>query len=197
VPNDLQPGDVAADSDFDDRSDLHALVDRGGSFTFVVDWPAISRENAETIRAFWLREGAMSPSRIEGRLGEVVLHALGPDGEVAGVCTAMRFVPPHMGQPFYYWRTLIGAAWRKTPLVRMLLKRSCDLLGEYARAHDYPCIGVFLELENPRFMEAVRTAVWWNPRFMYVGRSPRGLDLRVHYFDDVELKAPQASEPQS
>jgi hypothetical protein len=34
-----------------------------------------------------------------------------------------------------------------------LLKRSCVLLEEHARAHDYPCIGVLLELENERFRE--------------------------------------------
>jgi hypothetical protein len=73
-----------------------------------------------------------------------------------------------------------------------LLKRSCSLLEEQARAHDYPCIGVLLELENERFRERGRMATWFNPRFVYIGRSDRGLDLRVLYFKGVRLKAPPA-----
>ena len=48
-----------------------------------------------------------------------------------------------------------------------------------------------LELENGRFKEAVRSAIWWNPRFYYIGRSARGLDLRLHYFKGARLKAPK------
>ena len=40
-----------------------------------------------------------------------------------------------------------------------------------------------------RFKEKGRTAVWWNPRFVYIGRSQRGLDLRVFYFKGAKLKA--------
>jgi hypothetical protein len=165
-------------------------TEQHGSFTFVVDWPKPSPDSSEAIRAFWLREGAMKdPTQLDGRLSQVVLHALGADGEVAGVCTAIVSTPPHIGQPLYYWRTFIGSAYRKTPLVRMLLIRSCELLGDYARANDFPCIGIILELENGRFKDAVRSAIWWNPRFYYIGRSARGLDLRLHYFKGARLKA--------
>ena len=160
------------------------------TFTFVVDWPAPSAESGEALRAFWMREGAFNDeAQMKARLPQVVMHALTPDGEVAGVCTAIVMTPPHLAQPVYYWRTFVGKAWRSTPLVMMLLKRSCVLLEEYARDNDYPCIGILLELENNRFKEKGRTAVWWNPRFVYIGRSQRGLDLRVFYFKGAKLKA--------
>jgi len=92
----------------------------------------------------------------------------------------------------YFWRAFVGAHWRSTPLVMALLKRSCALLEKHARAHDYPCIGVLLELENERFRERGRSATWFNPRFVYIGRSDRGLDLRALYFKGVRLKAPPA-----
>ena len=159
-------------------------------FTFVVDWPAPSAASGDAIRAFWKREGAFNDeTQMSARLPQVVMHALTPDGEVAGVCTAVVMTPPHLAQPVYYWRTFVGKAWRSSPLVMMLLKRSRALLEEFARDNDYPCIGILLELENNRFKEKGRTAVWWNPRFVYIGRSQRGLDLRVFYFEGARLKA--------
>jgi len=161
-------------------------------FTFVVDWPAPSAESGDAIRAFWKREGAFNDeAQMNARLPQVVMHAQTPDGEVAGVCTAVVMTPPHLAQPVYYWRTFVGKAWRSSPLVMMLLKRSCMLLEQHAIEHDYPCIGILLELENTRFKEKGRTAVWWNPRFVYIGRSQRGLDLRVFYFKGARLKAPK------
>ena len=169
---------------------MSAAVAPSTRFTFVVDWPAPSAESGEAIRAFWKREGAFSDeAQMNARLPQVVMHALTPEGEVAGVCTAVVMTPPHLAQPVYYWRTFVGKAWRSTSLVMMLLKRSCVLLEQHAIEHDYPCIGILLELENNRFKEKGRTAVWWNPRFVYIGRSQRGLDLRMFYFKGARLKA--------
>ena len=42
-----------------------------------------------------------------------------------------------------------------------------------------------------RFKERGRAPVWANPRFVYIGRSERNLDLRVLYFDGAKLKSPQ------
>lgn len=162
------------------------------AFEVVVDFPSVAPENAEAIRAFWKREGALKDDAMaDDRLKQVVMHALTPDGEVAGVCTAMKTVMPMLGQPMYFWRTFIGAKWRASPLVMTLLKRSCTLLEEHARANEFPAIGILLELENTRFKEKGRMAVWYNPRFFYLGRSQRGLDMRAYYFKGARLKAPK------
>jgi len=160
-------------------------------FEYVEDWPSIRPADALALRQFWLQQGALaSEAQITERLQQVVLHACAADGSVAGVCTALAVTPPHFGQPLYFWRCFVGTAWRHTPLVRALLQRSCALLESYAIAHGYPCIGILLELENERFRDTVRTAVWWNPHFTYIGRSARGLDLRVRYFKGARLKPP-------
>lgn len=160
-------------------------------FDYVEDWPSIRPAEAEAIRRFWLQEGALGDeARIAERLPQVVLHACAADGSVAGVCTAVAVTPPQLGQPLYFWRCFVGLRWRTTPLVRVLLKRSCALLETYAMAHGYPCIGILLELENARFRDTVRAAEWWNPRFTYIGRSTRGLDLRVRYFKGARLQPP-------
>lgn len=162
-------------------------------FDFVVTWPSVSADDGEAIKAFWRREGALTDdATMEQRLKQVVMHARTKAGEIAGVCTALPTVPARLAQPMYFWRAFVGTQWRSTPLVMALLKRSCVLLEEHARAHDYPCIGILLELENERFRERGRAATWFNPRFVYIGRSDRGLDLRVLYFKGVRLKAPHA-----
>lgn len=158
-------------------------------FDFTVTWPGIAAADAERVRAFWRSENAIPDEKqATQRLPQVAMIACTPDGDVAGVCTALAMTPPRLGQPVYYWRCFVGAQWRSTRLVDALLKRSCAALDEYARAHDFPCIGVLLELENTRFGEKLRTATWWNLRFSYIGKSPRGLDLRVHYFRGARLK---------
>lgn len=159
------------------------------AFRYVIDWQSMQPADADAIRAFWLSEDALTDeAQMSERLKQIVLHALDADGAVAGVCTALAAMPQQLGQPLYFWRCFVGARWRSTPLVMSLLKRSCVLLEEYASARDYPCIGILLELENARFRDKGRMAVWWNPRFTYIGRSARSLDLRVHYFKGARLK---------
>lgn len=158
-------------------------------YQIVEAWPAIAPADGEAIRGFWQREGAIvDPAVATQRLQQIVAFARDGDGEIAGVCTAFAITPPRFGQPMYYWRTFVGAKWRSTALVGSLLRRSCDVLEAYAKAHDYPCIGILLELENERFSERGRKAVWVHPRFVYIGVSDRGLDTRAYYFPGVRLK---------
>ena len=118
-------------------------------FRIVDDWPAVQPDAAEAVRAFWLAERAFDQeAQIAQRLPQLVAHALDTDGSVAGVCTAYSMTPPQLGQPVYYWRTFIGARWRATPLVMQLLKHSCHLLEEHARANGFPCIGVLLVISR-------------------------------------------------
>ncbi len=164
--------------------DRHAL-------TVIDAWPTVAESDGVAIRAFWREQGAIVDDSVASeRLKQIVAFARDGNGNIAGVCTALAMTPPRFGQPMYYWRTFVGKAWRSTPLVMMLLKRSCRVLEEYARERDYPCIGILLELENERFSERGRKAVWVNPRFVYVGRSDRGLDARAYFFPGVRLKVP-------
>lgn len=161
-------------------------------FTYITDFGGIAPADAEALRAFWKREGAFNDDKqVDERLPQVVMHATTADGEVAGVCTALAMTHQRVGQPLYYWRCFVGKQWRSSQLVGLLLKKSCRVLEEHAAAHDFPCIGVLLELENARFKERGRAPVWANPRFVYIGRSERKLDLRVLYFSGAKLKPPR------
>src|SRR5262249_30177796 len=117
-----------------------------------------------------------------------VMHAVAPSGEVAAVCTAVAKTLPRLGQPMYYFRCFVGKAWRRSHLGLRLLREAQRVLEDYARAHAFPCIGMLLELENAMFANNFRTALWPTTGFVYIGKSARGLELRVWYFRDAELK---------
>jgi len=164
-------------------------LERSG-FAFVTCWQKLAPDDAEAVRKFWRSEGALDDgSAIDNRLAQVVMYARTPGGEVAGVSTAIALLQPRFGQPMYYYRAFVGKNWRTTALVRELMNRSNGLLEDYARERGFPCIGVLLELENAGFYRALRKPVWWNPRFYYVGKSERGLEVRAYYFDGARLKS--------
>ncbi|HTA65354.1 MAG TPA: hypothetical protein VK753_07610 [Xanthomonadaceae bacterium] len=161
-----------------------------GAFRFVTSWRAMTHDDNERVREFWRSHDAIAnPADADKRLAQVVMYAVTPDGEVAGVSTAMPMLQPRFGQPMYYFRAFVGTDWRRTKLVRDLTNRSCDALEAFARERGFPCIGVLLELENEGFYRALRKPVWWNPRFHYVGKSDRGLEVRAHYFEGARLKS--------
>jgi hypothetical protein len=158
-------------------------------FRYVTHWQLQAQDNDDAVLQFWEREGALTNDiKAKERLREVVLDARDADGRVAGVCTVMPMTLPRLAQPLYYYRCFIGKDWRKTRLVFGLLVKAFDVLEEYARAHEFPCIGVVLELENSRFGATLRAPVWQSTGFIYVGRSGRNLDLRLRYFRGARLK---------
>ena len=162
------------------------------AFEFVTTWAALKPADAEAVRMFWRNEGALDNAvDIDRRLPQVVMYAHTASGEVVGVSTAIAVLQPRFGQPMYYYRAFVGKAWRKSKVVRDLMNRSNALLEAHAAEHGFPCIGVLLELENAGFYRTLRKAVWWNPRFYYIGKSDRGLELRAYYFKDARLKSPE------
>ncbi|HET6632811.1 MAG TPA: hypothetical protein VFG73_08925 [Rhodanobacteraceae bacterium] len=161
-----------------------------GGFDYVACWPHAGEGDRAAVQAFWQREAAFDGMpEPAARLDEVLLYARDAGGEIVAVCTAKPVLAPRLGQPMYYWRAFVGAAWRARLLSRSLLRRSCELLEAHARQNDFPCIGVLLELENSQFRDHARRATWRNPPFTYIGQSARGLEVRVYYFRDAMLKA--------
>ncbi|MEO7326862.1 MAG: hypothetical protein ABIW82_18725 [Dokdonella sp.] len=63
-------------------------------------------------------------------------------------------------------------------LVLSLLRHTQSVLDPCV-AHDYPCIGILMALENACFGESMRNPVWMSTAFVCACKSGRGLDLRV------------------
>ncbi len=161
------------------------------AFSYCRGWGELTSADSDDIVAFWVREKALPSEQLaRQRVSQVVMFARDGDGEVAAVCTALPQNPPQLGQPVYFYRSFVAPDYRKTLLVYRLLKKAVRLLEEDARKHEWPCIGVLLELENQRFFEKGRMPVWPGIDFVYIGKSPRGLECRVHWFRDAVLKGP-------
>ncbi|AKS42902.1 hypothetical protein [Wenzhouxiangella marina] len=158
-------------------------------FSYHRGWGELSTQDQSDLIAFWLEHKAL-PNEAQGRqrVAQVVMFARDPEGKVAAVCTAVPQNPPQLGQPVYFYRSFVAPEWRQTLVVFRLLKQAVALLEEDARAHDWPCIGVLLELENQRFGEKGRMPNWPGIDFVYVGKSPRGLECRIHWFKEAKLK---------
>lgn len=161
------------------------------SFSYHVTWPKIAVDEAEQIVAFWMKHGALSdPSIARARAAQVVMYARDESGAIAAVCTAIARTPDRLGQPVYFYRSFVAPAWRGTRVVFRLLKQALAVLEAYARERDWPCIGVLLELENPAFGRKGRMPVWPGVDFVYIGKSARGLECRVHWFRQARLRMP-------
>jgi hypothetical protein len=162
------------------------------AYKTITDWQQLDPETGKAIRAFWEREQAnVSGDEATRRLDEVVAHVVDESGELVAVATVAQKILPRLGQPMYYYRCFVGKAWRSSKLVRPLLRHTQKVLEKYARANDFPCIGILLELENEGFADTLRWAHWPGVGFSFIGVSPRGLDLRVCYFRGAVLKTPQ------
>jgi hypothetical protein len=158
-------------------------------FHLISTWHDLKKDDADALRQFWRAQGAFRDEKaIDERLPQVVCFARDAD-EVAGVCTAVAINPPAFGQPMYYFRVFIGQAWRSTRLVGLMWMRARDILEAHARDQDFPCIGILVELENRGFFVKGRRPIWSGLDLTYIGKSPRGLEMRVYYFKGARMKA--------
>lgn len=157
-------------------------------FEYVTHWQTGDAEKAAAVLSFWRQQNAIGDdSQARQRVSEVILDARTQSGDIAGVCTAIPVTLPRLAEPMYYYRCFTGTQWRKTRLVYDMMNRAFDVLESWARENAYPCIGVLLELENTKFGTTLRRPVWQHTGFIYIGKSPRNLDLRVRYFRGAHL----------
>ena len=161
----------------------------------MADWQRLSDADAAAIIEFWRTEDAVRDVLRAPRVREVATRVLAPDGQLVAVSTAGVRTIPRLQQPMYYYRCFVAARWRNHALMRPLIHHTYNQLDAWAREHDYPCIGMLLELENAGFSRTLQRAYWPMTRelgFSYIGRSMRGLDLRVCYFQGARLQPRQA-----
>lgn len=159
------------------------------TYTLVDSWQCMKPAEADAVCAFWHREHAnVEGEEARRRVQQVLTRALDTQGNVIAVSTAEPCSVPRLGQPMYYYRCFVGADWRGKEMAIALLRRGFDDLERWATERDFPCIGILLELENEALAGHLPRAHWHRVGFSFIGRSPRGLDLRVRYFHNAELK---------
>jgi len=155
-------------------------------------WKQISPELAEEITAFWIAEKALPKNaKPDARAQQVAVVMRDDQGAIAAVSSAIARVVPRLRQVLYYYRTFCGAAHRGNKTSTPMMQATQKALMDYNLGLPKPeAIGVLIEIENTMIAGHYTEAFWPQTGFSFIGYSPRGLPLRVHYFPGFKLQPP-------
>lgn len=153
-------------------------------------WKQVTPELKAELVAFWRRHQAIAdPARAEQRAEQAVAIARDADDAICAVGTAVVRVLPRLRQPMYYYRQFFAPSLRGRFLAPRFVRAVKPILQAYNASLPAPeALGILLEFENPaltRRYTAVQTGA-----YTFIGYSPRGLQLRVSYFEGARLLPP-------
>lgn len=155
-------------------------------------WKQVTPELAQELTAFWREHKAIGDDAVAAvRAMQAVCFARDESGALCGVGTAVVKVLPRLRQPMYYYRQYFARSLRGRRQELPFYRRAKQILQDHNASLERPeSLGILLEVENSKIAAAYRRA--HEPSFdaTFIGYSPRGLQLRVSYFDGVELLAP-------
>jgi hypothetical protein len=154
-------------------------------------WKKITPELEAEILNFWTSNKAIGEDKdAANRVKQVVCIARDDKGGIVGVSTAHPRIVPRLRQPMYFYRNFIAESARGQKLAPAFLEATKKALQDYNLGLSKPlCLGMIIELEN-KALAAHRNEAQWKEGFTFIGYSPKGLTLRVWYFDGVKLFAP-------
>jgi len=155
-------------------------------------WKALTPELSAELVAFWNDQNAIRNAAEAGRRSEqVVCIARDAEGALCGVATAIVKVLPRLRQPMYYYRQFFAPALRGQHQELTFFQQAKRILQDYNAGLDTPeALGILLEIENAKIAAAYRRAHEPGFEATFIGYSPRGLQLRVSYFDAAVLLPP-------
>jgi hypothetical protein len=159
------------------------------SFETVPVWKKVSAELSAELIDLWGRSQAIpDPGRAVQRARQAVCVARDPSGAICGVGTAVIRVLPRLRQPLYYYRQFFAPEFRGQTQAVPFFNEARRLLEQYNDSLVEPeSLGVLLELENQQLVARYERAYEPAADSTFIGYSPRGLQLRVSYFQNARL----------
>lgn len=155
-------------------------------------WKQVTPELAQELMAFWqANQAIVEPAAAATRALQAVCIARDEAGALVGIATAVVKILPRLRQPMYYYRQYFAKGLRGHRQELPFYLRAKQVLQDYNASLAQPeSLGILLEIENSKIAAAYKRA--YEPAFdaTFIGYSPRGLQLRVSYFDGAELLAP-------
>jgi hypothetical protein len=169
-----------------------ARLDSKMPLGIIPTWKNVGPELCEELIALWSSSQAIPDAATAAmRASQAVCIARDGQGAVCGVGTAVIRVLPRLRQPMYYYRQFFAAEFRGHKQAIPFFNHARKLLQDYNAALPVPeSLGVLLELENPQLAVHYNRAYEPVADSTFIGYSPRGLQLRVSYFDDARLLMP-------
>jgi hypothetical protein len=167
------------------------------SFEIVPVWNNVTPELSAELIDLWARTGAIAgPVNAIVRAREAVCTARTADGTVCGVGTAVIRVLPRLRQPMYFYRQFFAPEFRGHRQTVPFFLHARQVLQDHNAALAVPeSLGVLMELENPQLASRYTRAV--EAGTVFIGYSPRGMPLRVSYFDGAKLLPPAVPRAQA
>ena len=161
-------------------------------FEILPVWKKTTPELCNELVDLWDRNNAIpDPYKAVARARQAVCIARDASGAICGVGTAVVRVLPRLRQPMYYYRQFFAPAFRGRAQAIPFLNHAKQILQAHNTALPSPeSLGVLLELENGMLAAHYNQAYVAAGNLTFIGYSPRGLQLRVSYFDDARLLAP-------
>jgi len=154
-------------------------------------WQSMSPELVQEVISFWdehkmIRPGLSTEER--ARQGVLVIRSK-TESKIIGLTTAgvVNFKQLN-GNNFYLYRSIILPAYRHPGLPDKLIIETRDFLEAYnKKVTENPCIGILAFIENPRYQQFRREAIWPASQMAYVGMDKQGRHIRVYYFKGATI----------
>jgi len=154
-------------------------------------WQKMSPRLVSEVIRFWDEHNMIRPGfSSEERARQVVLVIRNEkEKKIVGLTTAgiVNFKQLN-GNNFYLYRSIILPAYRHPGLPEKLIVETRDFLEEYnKKVTEHPCIGILSFIENPRYQQFRREAIWPASKMAYVGMDKQGRHIRVYYFKGATI----------
>jgi len=154
-------------------------------------WRKMSIELLREVISFWDEHTMIRPGfSSEERAQQVVLVLRSKmNNKIVGLTTAgVVNVKQLNGNNFYLYRSIILPEYRHPGLPDKLIVETRDFLEEYnKKVTENHCIGLLSFVENPRYQQFRREAIWPSSQMAYVGMDKQGRHIRVYYFKGATI----------
>jgi hypothetical protein len=156
-------------------------------------WKQVTPELKQELVELWAKGNVMADPARQARAEEAVCIARDEQGAIWGVATAVVRVLPRLRQPMYFYRQFFAESHRGQKQAIPFFNAAKAILQAYNQSLDAPeSLGVLVELENPMLSQRYTEAHGRESDTTFIGYSPRGLQLRVSYFEGARLMPPAA-----
>jgi hypothetical protein len=164
------------------------------SFQVLPAWKQVTPALEQELLAFWQRNNAIAiadASRAAERARQAVCIGRDADGGVCAVGTAVLRTLPRLRQPTYYYRQFFDAAHRGQRQAIPFANQAKAILQAYNAGLERPeSLGMLIEVESRQLADRYTLAHEPESGYGFIGYSPRGLVLRVSWFDGATLQPP-------
>jgi hypothetical protein len=162
------------------------------SFQVVPVWRQVTPELEQELLAFWQRNNAIADAgRASERARQAVCIGRDADGALCAVGTAALRTLPRLRQPTYYYRQFFDVAQRGQRQTIPFANRAKAILQAYNAGLERPeSLGMLVEVENRQLADRYTLAFEPESGYGFIGYSPRGLVLRVAWFEGATLQPP-------